>query len=507
MAYTNLDITLRVVALYLTLLVIASIYQAISPTSPHNRGEIIDHGAQLLQDAFKDLRIHYPRFDYLVQTVDQVLLQTMLMVTMRYDVNTAVNMSLGIGLVLIAIIFVLGRLAVQVTTTVFGLVPVLMLHTIWSPFSVLVGVIGFFGALVDFFCGFIEMLWDPFQSLGSALWTHSSSRRHATLVADDSSPNEDDDKPVADERQSVPGSDHTHPLAREQHLPQPEEPAPAKPAEIDSDQVKHLMQETRKELQNLYDKTNSCKKSRQNRTASATSSPIEEIVREDLGCIDGFRPISARGTKQSREAYAQPNVQSWVLYSEQRGTRDGRSESGSSSEQIKRPHRSRSTPLGGNTAPASNPAHESDESQPCSSYRLPLFPPIPPIPRISRMPRVPRVPRTPHVPRLPYMPDEPYIPDEPYMSDNHSWSKDSSDCFHISVNGQTIEIFKDGEAYKLSRNGSLDLSVNGKPVELESDGETIKIPNDGKPLKFSLDGGLLEFGKARKPTKSGKGSK
>jgi phage-related protein len=199
MAYTNLDITLRVVALYLTLLVIASIYQAISPTSPHNRGEIVDHGAQLLQDAFKDLRIHYPRFDYLVQTVNQVLLQTMLMVTMRYDVNTAVNMSLGIGIVLIAIIFVLGRLVVQVITTVFSLVSVLMLHTIWSPFSVLVGIIELFGALVEFFCGFIDRLWEFMQSLGSGFWTHFSSRRHDTLVADDSSPKEDDDKSVADE--------------------------------------------------------------------------------------------------------------------------------------------------------------------------------------------------------------------------------------------------------------------------------------------------------------------
>jgi hypothetical protein len=192
MAYTNLNITLRVAALYLTLLVIASIYQAISPSSPHNRGEIVDHGAQLLQNAFKDLRFHYPRFDHLIQTVNQVLLQTMLMVTMRYDVNTAVYMSLGIGLVLIAIVFVLGRLVIQVTRTVSDLVPVLMLHMIWSPFSVLVGVIELVGGLAEFFCGFIEMLWEFMQSLGSAFWTHSSSRRHATLAVDDSLPKEDD---------------------------------------------------------------------------------------------------------------------------------------------------------------------------------------------------------------------------------------------------------------------------------------------------------------------------
>jgi hypothetical protein len=159
MAYTNLDITLRVVALYLTVLVIASIYQAISPTSPHNKGENIDHGAQLLQDVFKDLRIHNPRFDYFVQTFNQILLQIMLMVTMRYDVNTAVYMNLGISLVLITIILVAGTMLVRMIRMVVGLVSVLMLHTIWSPFSVLVGVIELFGALVEFFCGFMEMLW------------------------------------------------------------------------------------------------------------------------------------------------------------------------------------------------------------------------------------------------------------------------------------------------------------------------------------------------------------
>jgi hypothetical protein len=159
MAYTNLDITFRVVALHLTVLVIASIYQAISPTSPHNKGENIDHGAELLQAAFRDLRIHFPRFDYLVQTVNQVLLQTMLMVTMRYDVDTAVYMGMGIGFVLITIILVAGTMLVRMIRMVVGLVSVLMLHTIWSPFSVLLGIIELFGALVEFFCGFMEMLW------------------------------------------------------------------------------------------------------------------------------------------------------------------------------------------------------------------------------------------------------------------------------------------------------------------------------------------------------------
>jgi hypothetical protein len=149
MAYTNLDITLRVIALYLTFLVIVSIYQAISPTSPHNKVEIVDHGAQLLQDGFKDLRIQHPRFDYSVQTVNQMLLQMMLMVTMRYNVNTAIYMSLGIGLVLIAVIFVAGKMLAQVIMMVFGLAG-LMSHTIWSPLSLVMGIIELVGPWLSF---------------------------------------------------------------------------------------------------------------------------------------------------------------------------------------------------------------------------------------------------------------------------------------------------------------------------------------------------------------------
>lgn len=76
-------LSLRFALLYLTFLVLTSIYQATFPTSPHDKGEIVDHSAELLHVVFDDLRAHYPRFDDFVKETHQVVLQVLLFVTMR----------------------------------------------------------------------------------------------------------------------------------------------------------------------------------------------------------------------------------------------------------------------------------------------------------------------------------------------------------------------------------------------------------------------------------------
>jgi hypothetical protein len=48
MAYTSLGLAIRILSVYLICLTLTSIYQAITPTSPHNKGDIVDHGAEFL---------------------------------------------------------------------------------------------------------------------------------------------------------------------------------------------------------------------------------------------------------------------------------------------------------------------------------------------------------------------------------------------------------------------------------------------------------------------------
>jgi hypothetical protein len=78
-----MGLLVRFALLYLTFLVLTSVYQATFPTSPHNKGDIVDHGAGLLQVIFDDLRTHYPRFNEFVKSAHRVILSLLLFVTMR----------------------------------------------------------------------------------------------------------------------------------------------------------------------------------------------------------------------------------------------------------------------------------------------------------------------------------------------------------------------------------------------------------------------------------------
>jgi hypothetical protein len=262
MAYTSFGFVIRITLLYLILLTLTSIYQAISPTSPHNQGEIIDHGAEFVQDSFHDLRVYYPRFDYLVQTGNRVVLQVLLWVAMRYNVNTAVYTGIGIGVGLVTVVFVAARLLVWLVRVVGGLnyelVFGLMFRVVWGPMSLVVGLIQWLGDTIEFVAGFIEfvsnyvdMIWGFVESLlGNDLWTHESSRGHHTPANDDSDLQEKVTEPGTDEQEHALEPDHRGLPDERQRVPEikepaptesgptetaPTEPAPTETAEIESD--------------------------------------------------------------------------------------------------------------------------------------------------------------------------------------------------------------------------------------------------------------------------------
>ncbi|KAH0283189.1 hypothetical protein M436DRAFT_83303 [Aureobasidium namibiae CBS 147.97] len=110
MLYTILRFILLVWLLCMTLLVIRTIYQATFPASPYNRGEVVDYGAEFLQEIFAELRSYCPRFDYFVTTVNLVLSQVLLTVTMRYKVKIAMYAGASIAFAVIASAIVAGRL-------------------------------------------------------------------------------------------------------------------------------------------------------------------------------------------------------------------------------------------------------------------------------------------------------------------------------------------------------------------------------------------------------------
>lgn len=107
MAYTLSGVAIRLLTLYITALMIASIYQAISPMSAHNRGEIVDYGAEYIQHGFKDLQSVSPGFDYFVQTTYQVMAQILLTITIRYSINAAILTGVFIAFALCTTIVVL----------------------------------------------------------------------------------------------------------------------------------------------------------------------------------------------------------------------------------------------------------------------------------------------------------------------------------------------------------------------------------------------------------------
>lgn len=110
MAYTFFGVAFRLLSLYLTALIINSVYQAISPISAHNRGEIVDYGAEQIQQRFKDLQSVSPGFDYFVQTMYQVMAQTLLTITIRYSINVAVFTGVFIAFALCSTLVTLAEL-------------------------------------------------------------------------------------------------------------------------------------------------------------------------------------------------------------------------------------------------------------------------------------------------------------------------------------------------------------------------------------------------------------
>lgn len=105
----------RIYVFFLTLHFVHSIYQATFLTPAHNRGQIIDHGAEILQNVFKDLRVYHLHLNHLVKTVNQVFLQFMLTITLWYK-------DLSVAFAVIASLVVVAKLVVWVTSKVQELV-------------------------------------------------------------------------------------------------------------------------------------------------------------------------------------------------------------------------------------------------------------------------------------------------------------------------------------------------------------------------------------------------
>jgi hypothetical protein len=83
---------------------------------------------------------------------------------------------------------------------------------------------------------------------------HRSSRRHRTLGADGSPPQEKDTRAAPDERQRAPEPDRTHPPDERQRVPERERAAPTEPAEIDPDEdYRRRMEQAQRDLQDPHD--------------------------------------------------------------------------------------------------------------------------------------------------------------------------------------------------------------------------------------------------------------
>lgn len=134
MAHTIFKVSFRLLILYLIALIVGSIYQAISPMSDHNRGKIVDHGAEYIQYGYKDLQSVWPGFDYFVQTMYQVIAQTLLTMAIRYSINTAVFTGVFIAFALCSTIVVLAESLFLV---------------VWLPVQLVMGLIWLIGNVVS----------------------------------------------------------------------------------------------------------------------------------------------------------------------------------------------------------------------------------------------------------------------------------------------------------------------------------------------------------------------
>ena len=236
MSYTILRLILLVGLFYMTLLVIKSICQATFPASPHNRGEFVDYGAEFLQEIFAELRIYYPRFDYFVTTVNLVLTQVLLTVTMRYNVKTAMYAGGSIALAVIASAIVTGRLLFWVLWTMHKLIN-------WTTRSIVDFLVDpLMNYLMDFYetlriiWWVIKKIWNGKQNKpGNAF--PARSRKQAT-------------RPTAEEQPRVPEPDHARPPSGDQG-PKRGRSAPPRSAETD-EELRDFARKMKRGMQDLY---------------------------------------------------------------------------------------------------------------------------------------------------------------------------------------------------------------------------------------------------------------
>jgi hypothetical protein len=103
---------------------------------------------------------------------------------------------------------------------------------------------------------------------------HRSSRRHRTLGADGSPPQEKDTRPGADERQRAPEPDHVHAPDERQRVLERERSAPTESTEIDPDEdYLRRMEQAQRDLQDPHDHADSDRdRDRRMHTAEHTAS-------------------------------------------------------------------------------------------------------------------------------------------------------------------------------------------------------------------------------------------
>ncbi|KAI5271581.1 hypothetical protein E4T47_05109 [Aureobasidium subglaciale] len=89
MAYTVLGLAGRLTLFYFSFLTLQSVYQAASPASLQNKGQITDYGALTLQELIATVQKDFPHIWYFLQTMMQAGASALLVVGFRYSVDVA----------------------------------------------------------------------------------------------------------------------------------------------------------------------------------------------------------------------------------------------------------------------------------------------------------------------------------------------------------------------------------------------------------------------------------
>ena len=255
-----MGLLLRLALVYLAFLVLTSIYQATFPTSPHNKGETVDHGAELLQASFEDLRTHYPRFDNFVKSTHHVILSLLLFVTMRWGVDAAFYTSLFVGFAVIITVVFVGWLLVRVVRTVYGLV-------LWVGFLP----IRFFRYLDELRRDILRWAWEEaFWATRPKTRSYRNGYTYTTESSDGSShtkawiwtaepgsdgfpPEEMNTGPATGERQRTSKPDYTPPRVGGHHAPKRERPTGFAEFDEDHARFRRRMKQVEKNLQDQRD--------------------------------------------------------------------------------------------------------------------------------------------------------------------------------------------------------------------------------------------------------------